>query len=131
MKPRSGLGTGRSFSFFASIAKAAESVRALSIVSSELSPLTSVSLQLRIAKPTLVAHPDRSSFEEPPSLERIDKHLADEAFLPTHSALSAADGRRETEYMRAASEETATASSSSAINSSPMTNPRRWFRLDG
>jgi hypothetical protein len=127
MKPRSGL-SDRSF-FLGSSAIEAESVRALTIVSSVLSPLVMVSLQSREAKPRRVEQPERRSFEAPFSLDFWATHFADVAFFPTHSVLSAAEGRLETEYMRAASDDTATARSSSAINSSPITNPRATRRI--
>jgi len=107
MNPRSGLETGRSFSFFASIARAARVcarsencfVRAIAV--------TSVSLQLRVAKPTVVAHPERNSLRPHPSADFSDVHLAEEAFFPNGTPVLSAEGRRVTEYMRAANEDTA------------------------
>src|SRR6266705_6305144 len=108
MKPRSGLSTAReSFSFFSSSAIAAESVRGLRIVCPELSVTMRESLQLRADGPVRVAHPDRRSLDGPPAACAM--HLAEVVFFPTHAVSSRVAARRETEYMRAAREETATA----------------------
>src|SRR5258705_1281641 len=127
MKPRSGLSTGGwdSFCFFSSKAIAAESVRGLRIVPALLSATTSESLQVWIAAPMRVAQPERRSLDGPPAAWAM--HLGEAvAFFPTHSVSSlVAAGRRETEYIKAAKDETATASSSNAISSSPITKPRR------
>jgi hypothetical protein len=123
MKPKSGLSIDRDSFFFSSRAMAAESVRGRRIVSLELSATTSESLQLRAATPVSVAQPERKSLDGPPAAFCI--HSVEAAFLPTQAASSTVGGRWETEYIRAASEETATARSRKAISSSPMTNPRR------
>ncbi len=125
MKPRSGLRTGcDAFCFFSKSAMAAESVRGFTMVSVGASATTSESLQLWTADPNRVAQPERRSLEGPPAA--FVMHWGDEvAFVPTHWASSRIAGRRETEYISAANDETATASSSSAISNSPITNPRR------
>jgi len=125
MKPRSGLSTGcDAFCFFSSSAIAAESVRGFRIVIPELSANRSESLHAFAADPTRVAQPERSSVAGPPAARAM--HLGDDvAFFPTQAGSSLATGRRETEYMRAAKDETATARSRSATSSSPITNPRR------
>ena len=126
MKPRSGLSVERcAFCFFASSAIATESVLGLTTVPSELSPVTTVSLQSRWSYTERVAHPERRSLDGPPAASMAGTHLPVAAALAEHSAAARAVGRRETEYMRAAREETATASSNNAISSSPITKPRR------
>jgi len=105
---------------------AAESVRGLrTTVLATLSATTRESLQVWIAAPIRVAQPERRSLDGPPAACAM--HRGEEvAFFPTHSVSSlVAAGRRETEYISAAKVETATASSSTAISSSPITKPRR------
>ena len=124
MKPKSGLSAGReAFCFFSRSAIAAESVRGLRIVSLAESTAASESRQLWIEAPVRVAQPERRSLDGPPAAFAM--HSAELAFVPTHAVSSTVTGRRETEYMRAASEETATVRSRSAISSSPMMKPRR------
>jgi hypothetical protein len=126
MKPRSGLSTERcAFCLFARSAIDTESVRGLRTAPSEVSLLTTVSLHSRWSKTDRVAQPDRRSLDGPPTTGAAGTHLPIAAALAAHSASARATGRRETEYMRAAKEETATASSNTAISSSPITKPRR------
>ena len=124
MKPRSGLRGARvSVCFFSIIASEAESVRDLMIVSPVVSARRSMSLHVRSAVPLLAAHPVFSSLDAT-TLLGTSAQLPDEpAALPAHVVGSVA-GRRETEYMSAASDETATASSSKPTSISPMTSPR-------
>src|SRR6478609_8336646 len=122
MNPRSGLSVRVDFGFFGSIAIDAESVRALIIVSLELSAPGTGSLQPPETNPASVAQPERRSVAGPPPTERAT-HLPDRATLfATHSTSLRAAGRCETEYISAARDETATASNRTAINSSPITN---------
>ena len=126
MKPLSGLSTDRcAFCLFASSAIDTESVRGLRTAPSEVSLVTTVSLHSRWSKTDRVAQPDRRSLDGPPTTGAAGTHFPVAAALAAHSASACAVGRRETEYMRAAKEETATASSNSAISSSPITKPRR------
>jgi hypothetical protein len=130
MNPRSGLSVRDDLGFLGSIAIDAESVRALMIVSLELSVPGRVSLQPPETNPASVAQPERRSVAGPPPAERAT-HLPERATVfPAHSTSFRAAGRCETEYMSAARDETATASSKTAINSSPITNPRRSPRPD-
>ena len=124
MKPRSGLSVGRdAFCFFSSSAIAAESVRGLRIVSLELSASARESMQLFTEAPVRVAQPDLKSLDGPPAA--VERHSGELALVPTHAVSSTITGRRETEYMSAAKEETATVRSRTAINSSPMMKARR------
>jgi len=128
MKPRSGLRGARAAScFLATIASDAESVRDFTIVSSRLSKPAPCSLQLRAADPAFATHPARRSFAALVCAECETQLPGSFPFLATHAAdsLCSASGRRETEYINAAKDETATASSSSATSSSPITKPRR------
>ena len=126
MNPLSGLSTKRcAFCRFASSAIDTESVRGLRTAPSEVSLVTTVSLHSRWSKTDRVAQPDRRSFDGPPTTGAAGTHFPVAAALAAQSVSACAVGRRETEYMRAANEETATASSNSAISSSPMTKPRR------
>jgi hypothetical protein len=126
MNPLSGLTTARcAFCLFANSASDTESVRGLRTAPSEVSLVTTVSLHSRWSKTDRVAQPDRRSFDGPPTTGAAGTHFPVAAALAAQSASAFAVGRRETEYMRAAKEETATASSNSAISSSPMTKPRR------
>ncbi|MEA2761885.1 MAG: hypothetical protein QOD47_1169 [Gemmatimonadaceae bacterium] len=128
MKPRSGLRGARAAScFFATVASDAESVRDFTIVSSTLSKPAPTSLQLRALAPTLAAQPERKSFDAALCGECETQLPGNFPFLATHAAASrgSASGRRETEYINAARDETATASSSNATSSSPITKPRR------
>src|SRR6059058_3951621 len=99
-----------SFCFLASSAIAVESVRALTTASEELSSLPTVSLQLRWSNTERVAQPDRRSLDSVLCAGLAGTHFPLAASLATHSA-SALAGRRETEYISAANEETATTSS--------------------
>ena len=126
MKPRSGLWLVRAaFSFFASNASDAESVRDLTIVSSELSAPTSVSVHPLAELPLFAAHPERRSLDAPPTVEREEQLPAAAPLFATQATGSRASGRRDTEYISAAREDTATASSNSATSSSPIMKPRR------
>jgi hypothetical protein len=126
MKPLSGLSTGRcAFCLFASSANDTESVRGLRIAPSEVSLVTTESLHSRWSKTERVAQPDLRSFDGPPTTGAAGTHFPVAAALAAQSVSACAVGRRETEYMRAAKEETATVSSNNAISSSPITKPRR------
>src|SRR6266699_6869836 len=118
------------FCFFASSAMAAESVRGLTTVSPGLAVpvLNTVSLQFRESYTERVAHPDRNSFEAGVAVGAATAgfsgtHLPIAAALAEHSASARVVGRRETEYISAANEDTATASNNNAISSSPITKP--------
>ena len=128
MKPLSGLTLARcAFCFLASSTSAAESVRAFTTTAPpDESPVARESLQSRWSNTERVAHPGRRSLDGPPAVGRAGTHLPVAAALAEHSASArAAPGRRETEYMSATSEETATASSNTATSNSPITKPRR------
>ena len=126
MKPRSGLWLARAaFSFFASNASDTESVRDLTIVSLELSAPTSESLHPRAEPPLFAAHPERRSLDAPPTVERDEQLPGAAPLFATQATGSRASGRRDTEYISAAREDTATARSSSATSSSPIMKPRR------
>jgi hypothetical protein len=129
MNPRSGRrGAWRAASsFFAIIASDAESVRDFTIVSPRLSNPRTESPQPRAVVPTFVTHPERRSLDAPFCVARETHSLGSFPFFATHTTGSraSASGRRETEYINAARDETATASSSIATSSSPITKPRR------
>ena len=126
MNPLSGLSTERcAFCLFASSAIDTESVRGLRTAPSEVSLVRTVSLHSRWSKTDRVAQPDRRSLDGPPTTGAAGTHFPVAAAVAAQSVSACATGRRETEYMRAAKEETATASSNSAISSSPITKPRR------
>ena len=126
MKPRSGLWLVRAaFSFFSSNASDAESVRDLTIVSSELSKPTGESLHPRAELPLFAAHPERRSFEAPFAVERGEQLPGVAPLFATQATGSRVSGRRDTEYISAAREDTATASSNSATSSSPIMKPLR------
>jgi hypothetical protein len=126
MKPRSGLRGARAAScFFATIASDAESVRDLTIVSSRLSK-PSTDSHPRAVVPIFAAQPDRSSLEAALCVGCGTQFPGNFPFFATHSTGSCdASGRRDTEYISAARDDTATASSSNATSSSPITKPRR------
>ena len=126
MNPLSGLSTGRcAFCLFANSASDTESVRGLRTAPSEVTLVRTVSLHSRWSKTDRVAQPDRRSLDGPPTAGAAGTHFPVAAALAAQSVSACAVGRRETEYMRAANEETATASNNSATSSSPMTKPRR------
>jgi hypothetical protein len=77
--------------------------------------------------PILAAHPERRSLEAPLVVEREPQLPGIFPSFATHTTGSrgSASGRRDTEYMSAARDDTATASSNSATSSSPITKPRR------
>jgi len=129
MKPLSGLSLARcAFCFFASSAIATESVRGFTTTPPpDVSPVRAESWQSRWSKTERVAHPGRRSLDGPPAAAgRPGTHLPVAAALAEHSVSARAPvGRRETEYMSATSEETATVSSKTAISNSPITKPRR------
>src|SRR6267378_3055197 len=110
MKPRSGRrGAARAAScFFANIASDAESVRDRTIVSSRLSKPPTES-HPRAVLPILATHPERRSFEAPPDVERETQLPGTLPSFATHATGSrgSASGRRETEYMSAARDDTA------------------------
>lgn len=129
MKPRSGLAADSELlGFFATSAIDAESVRVLRIVSPEPAEFPTASLHPRAGVPSTVTQGDRNSFAPPPVCAR-GPQLADAApFFPTHAAVAWPSSCRvslrcETEYIKAAREDTATASSSTATSSSPIMNP--------
>lgn len=128
MKPLSGRrGTRAASCFFATIATDAESVRDFTTVSFRLSKPAPCSLHPRVALPAFATHPERRSFEALLCVVCATQFPGSFPFFATHAAgsLESASGRRETEYISAARDETATASSSNATSSSPITNPRR------
>ncbi|MDQ6872485.1 MAG: hypothetical protein M3037_10830 [Gemmatimonadota bacterium] len=69
------------------------------------------------------AHPVFSSLDAPPLLGASAQLPDEPGAFPAHVTGSVV-GLRETEYMSAANEDTATANSSNATSSSPMTSPR-------
>jgi len=128
MKPRSVRAAALcAFCFFASSAIAAESVRGFTTVSPGLPAPASdtVSLQFRESNTERVAHPERSSFDAgvAGAAGFSGTHLPVAAALAAHSLSRRPAARAETEYMSAASDDTATARSSNATSSSPITNP--------
>jgi hypothetical protein len=131
MKPRSVRADARSaFCFFSNNAIAAESVRGLTTVSPGAATLLdTVSLQLRRSYTERVAHPDRSSFDAGVAGTEAagfsGTHLPVAAALAVHAFSRRPAARAETEYISAASDDTATASSNNATSSSPITKPRR------
>jgi hypothetical protein len=82
-----------------------------------------MSLQFRSEVPVRAAHPVFSNLDATPLLGTSAQFPEEAADFPAHATGSVL-GRRETEYMSAASDETATANSSKATSSSPMTSPR-------
>src|SRR3982750_1918272 len=108
MNPRSGRCAARSaFCFLASSASAAESVLALTVTSPEVSVVTTESLHGRRSNTDRVSHPDRRSFPAA-AVGLGGTHLPTAAALATHSVSPLTAGRRDTEYMSAANDETAT-----------------------
>jgi hypothetical protein len=124
MKPLSGLSTAR-FSFFVIFASDAESVRAFTTVPPTLSTLTTESLHARWSKTERVSHPERSSLAGPPAATgaAVGTHFPVAAWLAVQTVSERPAGRRETEYISAANDDTATARSNSATSSSPITKP--------
>jgi len=124
MNPRSGLALGGGdFCLFATRESDTESVRDLRIVSLDASRAASESLQPRTRFPLLATHPERRSLGPPPGFAGAAQLLP---AIPLRSvqALSALDSVRcDTEYMSAAKDETATASTSTATSSSPIMRP--------
>src|ERR1700681_1571925 len=108
MKPRSVLCLARSASsFFASSASEAESVRDRMIISSELSTPMRESAQPRTEAPFFSTHPDRRSLEAPTAVDREPQLPPVNPLFTTQDTGSRASGRRDTEYMSAAREDTA------------------------
>jgi len=125
MKPRSGLAvTEDAFDFFEIIERDTESVRDFTTVSAGPSRTATESLQPRTPLPIFVTHPDRRSLGPPPELTRAAQLLSAMPALSVHALTVFVSLRRETEYMRAASEETATANNNTATSSSPIMKPR-------
>src|SRR3982750_3427867 len=112
MNPRSGRCAARSaFCFLASRASAAESVLALTVTSPDVSVVMTESLHGRRSNTDRVSHPARRSFAPAAAAGFAGTHLPTAAALATHSVSPLAAGRRDTEYMSAASDDTATARS--------------------
>src|SRR3954465_9756582 len=109
MNPRSGRCAPRSaFCFLASKASAAESVLAFTVTSPDVSAVITESLHGRRSNTDLVSQPDRSSFAAAADAGLAGTHLPTAAALATHSVSPPAMGRRDTEYMSAARDDTAT-----------------------
>jgi hypothetical protein len=117
-------------SCFLTIASDAESVRDFTTVSFTLSKPRPCSLQPRAEVPVFAAHPERRSLDALLCVECERQFPGSFPSLAAQAAgsLGSASGRRETEYINAARDETATASSSNATSSSPITKPR-WLRV--
>lgn len=78
-------------------------------------------------EPFFSTHPERRSFDALLWVVCATQFPGSFPLFVAHAAasLGSASGRRETEYINAAKDETATASSSNATSSSPIMKPRR------
>jgi hypothetical protein len=133
MKPLSGLAADSElFGFFGTSAIDAESVRVLRMVSPEPGEFPEASLHPRAGVPSWVTQGERNSLAPPPVCARVAQFPV--AIPPfTHATVARpiswrASPRCDTEYINAAREDTATASSRTASNSSPTMSPR-WRSL--
>src|SRR3954467_2851834 len=111
MKPRLGRVLRAGFSFFAIRASDAESVLVFTMAPLEFSPPTSASTHPLMISPLSATQADRRTRGPAPTVRWAHCPFA-ATFLPAHAAsCSVISERCDTEYISAANEDTATASS--------------------